>query len=635
MQLINLTGVGDKTLSVLNAHEINTVSDLLHYYPRTYRTYHARTTKELVEGEWVTLSGTLARPVSHHAGRVSTQVSTFRDNVGSLTLRWFNSPFITRSVRPGSIYQVRGRVEVFNNRPQIVNPELKTLRTDHCVLHTEIIPIYTPLGTLKSGHIRNLIKSALTHNLPDPLPNNIRDKYSLLDLPHALNSIHFPPSRITLEGAIHRLAFDELLELQKSARSSAEHNQLPATPIACDTVSLCHWQENLPFTLTPSQSQVISEITADLQNPIAMHRLLAGEVGSGKTVVAAASALATGLAGHRTLLMAPTQILAEQLYSSFSQLLPKDIRISLVTGNTKGALDADIIVGTHALLSQLSKIDSIGLVIIDEQHRFGVAQREQLSLQIPAPHLLMMTATPIPRTLALTLFSNLSISRLDEMPKNRLPVKTYYVDDAKRSSAYSWIKSEINNNHNQAFVVVPLIELAENNEETPTKSIKEFESSLHTHFPGITIDFMHGKMKPTEKTAKINAFRSGATQILVATSMIEVGVDIPAANIMVIENSEFFGLATLHQLRGRIGRGGGQGHCLLFSSNLTSKVKERLSFFIKENNGAKLAEYDLHTRGPGELFGETQHGFFNLKLASIYDEQLLRETAEAVKMLPI
>jgi ATP-dependent DNA helicase RecG len=330
--------------------------------------------------------------------------------------------------------------------------------------------------------------------------------------------------------------------------------------------------------------------------------------------------------------MAPTQILAEQLFQSFSSLLKDKLTTSLITAGSKGDPLADIVVGTQALLSPKHKFGKVGLIILDEQHRFGVKQREYLSLLTPSPHVLMMTATPIPRTLAMTIFANMDISRLDELPASRLPIKTYLVSEEKRDKAFAWIKKEVSTGNNQAFVVVPLIEEAEDDEGNAKKSLKLLESDLKKRFPDLTIDIMHGKMKEIEKTEHLQAFRDGITQILVATSMVEVGIDIPSANIMLIEDAERFGLAQLHQLRGRVGRGSSQGYCLLFSSLNSPKIKERLSYFVKESNGEKLALYDLENRGPGELFGVSQHGFFALRFASIYDTKLLASTHSAAIM---
>lgn len=636
MQLIDIPGLGEKTLKTLQSHDITTIPQLLAYYPRTYRTYLARSTRTASVGEWISLVGTVSRPVSKHGAHVTTQLSTFKDDAGSLTLRWFNMPYLTRSLGEGT-YLVRGQITFFGSTRQIVAPQIQRVGADYHPPGDEMIPIYSSLGMLKSGHLRNLIRSTLanTPSIPDPLPFEIVNTYNLLDLPTALHAVHFPPTRTDLEGAIHRLAFDELYALQLESLQKSELNKIATESLHYDPQLLDTFLHHLPFIPTTAQSRTITEILSDLAKPIAMHRLLAGEVGSGKTLVAAASALAAYSSGHQTLVMAPTQILAEQLYASFTTLLGNKLSVSLVTAGSKGDTKADIVVGTQALLSPKHKFGKVGFVIVDEQHRFGVKQREYLSSLVPVPHTLMMTATPIPRTLAMTVFASLNISRLNELPSSRLPIKTYFVGEKKRERAYTWIKNEIITNHNQVFVVVPLIEEAVDEEGNAKKSLKLLEVDLKKRFPGLAIDIMHGKMKEIDKTKHLQSFRDGLTQILVATSMVEAGIDIPSANIMVIEDADRFGLAQLHQLRGRVGRGNIQGHCLLFSRVDTPKIKERLAYFVKEKNGEKLALFDLQNRGPGELFGESQHGFFSLRFASIYDTELLKDTYEAARIHPI
>lgn len=637
MQLKDIPGIGEKTLKILESHQLSTIHDLLNYFPRTYRTYHATSTRGAQIGDWISLVGTLTRPTSKHTTHVTTQLATFRETPerggGSLTLRWFNMPYITRSINPGETYLVRGQLTIFGNTRQIVSPQLSKVTPDY-LAQDEMMPIYSSLASLKSGNLRKIIASALaaTPSIPDPLDPKIRLKNQLIDLDTAIRIIHAPPTRLHLEGAIRRLAFDELYTLQLESLEKSELHKVKTTPLKCDTAALWHWVNNLPYTPTSAQTRVIGEILADLGKPIAMHRLLSGEVGSGKTLVAASAALAAHTGGRQTLVMAPTQILAEQLYASFNSLLGTQLTVALITAATKGDPQADLVVGTQALLSGKLKFGKVGLVIVDEQHRFGVKQREYLASLIPAPHLLMMTATPIPRTLAMTIFSNLDISRLDELPADRLPIKTYFVAEEKRERAYAWIKHEVITNHNQVFVVVPIIEEAQDDEGNAKKSLKLLETDLKTRFPNLSVDIMHGKMKEKDKTAHLQAFRDGLTQILVATSMVEVGIDVPQANIMVIEDADHFGLAQLHQLRGRVGRGTVQGHCLLFSRAHTEKVRSRLAYFVKETNGEKLALYDLDNRGPGELFGQSQHGFFSLRFASIYDTDLLHASYEAVRI---
>lgn len=631
MKLSDIPGIGEKTLKSLESHQLSTIYDLITYFPRTYRTYITTTVHEARVGDWISLVGTLTRPLSHHTTHTTTQLSTFRDLAGTLTLRWFNSPFITHSVSTSETYLVRGQLTIFGNTRQIVAPQLTKVTPDY-VAQDEMMPIYSTLDTLKTGNLRKIISSTLdtTPSIPDPLSLAVRQKNNLIDLDTAIRLIHRPPSRTVLESAIRRLAFDELYNLQLESLQNSELHQIPTQSLHYDSQRLNDFLTSLPFTPTNAQTRVIQEILADLAKPIAMHRLLAGEVGSGKTLVAAYSALATHSSGHQTLVMAPTQILAQQLYESFKSLLP-NLTISLITAGSKGDTNTDLVVGTQALLSPKHKFGKVGLIVVDEQHKFGVKQREYLTLITPAPHVLMMTATPIPRTLAMTIFSSMNISRLDELPKNRLPIKTYFVEEEKRDRAFAWIKNEVLTNLNQVFIVVPLIEEAEDER----KSLKLLEFELKKRFPSLTIDIMHGKMKESDKTSHLQAFRDGLTQILVATSMVEVGIDIPRVNIMVIEDAERFGLAQLHQLRGRVGRGDKQGYCLLFSSSIALRVKTRLQYFVKETSGEKLALYDLDNRGPGELYGESQHGFFSLRFASIYDNKLLKETYDAVRIAPI
>ena len=386
MQLSDIPGIGDKTISSLDKHGITTIDQLIRHFPRTYRTYHATSAGQAQVGDWICLVGTISRPISKHTTHVTTQLATFCDDSGSLTLRWFNMPYITRSITADTTYLVRGQLSIFGNTRQIITPQLTKVSPDF-LPSDELMPIYPSLGTLKSGNLRKIIASALASVPPilDPLPENIRQKNSLIDLNSALHLIHSPPTRSHLEGAIHRLAFDELYTLQLESLANSELNKVKTVPLQCDTVSLWHWVDTLPYTPTSAQTRVVKEILIDLAQPIAMHRLLAGEVGSGKTMVAAAAALATHLSGHQTLVMAPTQILAEQLSASFTSLLGDQLTVSLVTSGSKGDTKADLVVGTQALLSTKHEFRNVGLVIVDEQHKFGVKQRKYLSSLSPSP----------------------------------------------------------------------------------------------------------------------------------------------------------------------------------------------------------------------------------------------------------
>ncbi|RIK51427.1 hypothetical protein DCC61_02690 [Candidatus Microgenomates bacterium] len=627
MQLIDIPGIGDKTIEILNRANITTPEELLQYYPRTHRYYHKRNIVASRVGEWSILTGTITKPFSKHTGRVSLQNATLSDNTGVLTLRWFNSPFIVRTIKTDVAYEVMGKIEIFAGKKQLINPQLKVLKENTSVKETLILPIYTPISTLKSGHLRNIIKSTLeVIKLEDPLRAETLAENHLYPLKKALDNIHFPDTKEDLESAIHRLGFDELVALQTESLLLKESMSPPTTPLDGNPELLSSWLKNLPFTPTPSQTNAINAVISDLSQPRAMHRLITGDVGSGKTLVAAASTLWAVTSGHRVLVLAPTLILAEQLYASLNKYLAPKITTSLITRTQKGNAKADVVVGTHAILSKKHNFDNVGLVIIDEQHRFGVKDREKLRGINPTPHLLMLFATPIPRTLAMTTLSHLDLSLMPDMPGGRLPTKSYVITKDKRPDAYEWIKNEIQDKGQQAFIVTPLIELAENEEESPKIALTTLEKELKNNFPNLKVDYVHGKMKDSEKTNHLEKFRSGESDILVATSMIEVGIDIPKANIILIENAELFGLSTLHQLRGRVGRGGGQGHCLLVTAKTDPKTTERLGVFVREKSGLQLAEYDLATRGPGDVFGTLQSGSLGLRFANLSDPTLLEKT---------
>lgn len=630
MQLQDIPGVGEKIKATLEAAGITTPEQLLAYYPRTHRYYHHRSIQASRAGEWVVLTAAIAKPTSHHKGRLSLQSALCHDATGSLTLRWFNSPYIVRTVTPNTRYHILGKVETYAGKKQLLSPTLKPVELEESTLPDPLIlPIYTPLGTLKSGHFRNLIKATLDLlELSDPLQAEHLAKYHLPPLKESLRNLHFPDNVAGLNRAIHRLGFDELTRLQTESLILKESMSPPTPPLPGNKPLLADWLANLPFTLTPSQHSAITAVTADLSLPRAMHRLISGDVGSGKTLVAAAGALWALASGKKVLVLAPTQILAEQLHASFQSYLSPHVTPTLYTRTQKGDTSASLVVGTHALLSNKLSFDSVGLVIIDEQHRFGVKDRESLRRLSPTPHLLMLSATPIPRTLAMTALSHLDVTPMPDLPQNRLPVKTYVVPTSKRDSAYTWLKNELETNHQQAFIVTPLIEQAENEEESPKTALTSLERELSTRFPNLRISYVHGKMKASEKTARLESFRKHEADILVATSMIEVGIDIPHANLMLIENAELFGLATLHQLRGRVGRGGGQGHCFLLTSKSDAKTTERLGLFVREQSGAKLAEYDLSQRGPGDIFGTLQSGALSLRFADLGDPELLKATRE-------
>jgi ATP-dependent DNA helicase RecG len=634
MKLIDIPGIGEKTIEILNRAGIVTPEQLLQYYPRTHRYYHKQSISQSKIGEWTILTGTVTKPFSKHTGRVSLQSAQLSDETGTLTLRWFNSPFIVRSVKTDLTYEVMGKIEIFAGKKQLINPQLKPTKQDIPTPNPLIIPIYTPLGTLKSGHLRNIIKSTLEFiKLKDPLRAETLAENHLYPLKKALDNLHFPETVEDLDSAIHRLGFDELVALQTESLILKESMSPPTTPLLGDETVLNKWLSNLPFAPTNSQSQAINDVISDLSKPQAMHRLITGDVGSGKTLVAAAGALWTLQSKHRVLVLAPTLILAQQLHASLKGYLPPQITTSLITRTQKGSPKADIVVGTHAILNQKHTFENVGLVIIDEQHRFGVKDREILRSLTPTPHLLMLSATPIPRTLAMTTLAHLDVTPMPDQPKNRLVTKSYVLTNNKRADAYNWIKTEIEKNQQQAFIVTPLIEQADNEEESPKVALSSLEKELKANFPSLKIDYVHGKMKGSEKTDHLERFRKGESDILVATSMIEVGIDIPRANIILIENAELFGLSTLHQLRGRVGRGGEQGHCLLVTNKNDPKTVSRLSLFVREPSGAILAEYDLKNRGAGDIFGTLQSGSLGLRFANLSDPKLLDSTRQVALTL--
>ncbi len=464
--------------------------------------------------------------------------------------------------------------------------------------------------------------------ISDHLDESIREKYHLLDLRTAFYQVHFPDSLKEAQEARQRLAFDELLLSQleanirrKELQSQKVGNKFKIVEIRDKLKKLV---DSLPFTLTTAQKRVIGEIYRDLSGETPMNRLLQGDVGSGKTVVAALAMLAAYLNGYQTVLMAPTEILAEQHFTTLRNLLsPLKIGVSIATGNHKDYSGLDVVVGTQALLSDKLNFKKLGLVVIDEQHRFGVSQRNKLAEKGINPHLLTMTATPIPRTIALTLYGDLDISVLDEMPKERLPVKTWVIPSQKRNAAYGWIR----NQRTQTFIICPLIEESETETLADVKSVKaEYEKLSKTVFPDLRLGLLHGRMKPKEKDKVLADFRNKKLDILVATPVVEVGIDIPEATIMLIEAADRFGLAQLHQLRGRVGRGTKQSYCLLFTQNDGTPALSRLKFLEKLNSGLKLAEIDLKFRGPGQRFGTAQHGRWDLKIATFEDLQLVSET---------
>lgn len=626
-----------------NKLNIHTVSDLLYHFPFRYEDLTSiKKISDLKPGETVTLSGQILtiQNIRTKYGK-QIQKAVFADGENDIEITWFNQPYLIKSLKPGTRINIAGKVASFANKITFTSPKFEILKTysetsiPTKTAHTgRLVPIYPETFQVSSKWLRSRIKPILkTLLLSEFLPEEIMKIESFFPITKALNQIHFPDSYESAQRARQRLAFDELFLLQLEAQKRKNDWQKTQLryQLSFSQNDLKPFIESLPFSLTNDQQKAIDQIITDLNQSIPMNRLLEGDVGSGKTVVAAAAIYLIAKAGFKTILMAPTEVLATQHYQSLEELLlPHHVKIAFFTGanKTKDNLkNYDLYLGTHALLFQNFSQEKIALVIIDEQHRFGVEQRAKLLGGKTVPHTLSMTATPIPRTAALTLYGNLSLSLIRQMPIGRKPIKTWLIPETKRQNAYIWIKDQIKNQKAQVYYICPLIDPSEKSVMTEVKSVKQEFAKLKNIFPDLKLDLMHGQLKSKEKQQVMADFSHGKTDILVSTSVIEVGIDVPKATIIIIEGAERFGLAQLHQLRGRVGRGERQSYCLLFtSSGKNSQEKHRLKAMETISSGVELAQLDLKLRGPGEIYGSNQSGFLDLKLASINDKDLVEKT---------
>lgn len=656
--LAKLAGIGPSFINRLQKLDLNTLEDLIYHFPSRYEDFsNVSKLSDVKVGDKVTIKGEVWQIKNAYTKfrKVITK-ALINDGSATIELVWFNQPYLTKAIKVGDRLNVAGEVSKFAGKLSIVSPDYE--KADRLVHTGRLVPIYPETYGVSSKWLRNQISKILPlaiKQIEDYLPQQIKD--NMLSLAEAITKIHFPPSRWEAEKARKRLGFDELFLINlatNQTRSKWQQKTLIETWKFTES-DLNHFIKSLPFELTNAQKRVLSEIMADLKKPHPMNRLLQGEVGSGKTVVAAAIVYLAQLNGFQSLLMAPTEILAWQHYETLKKLLePLELSIGLYTGSRKftkiknsrfatfvdaGARRAklkiqnfipDVIVGTHALLSDKIKPDKLGLVIIDEQHRFGVEQRTLLRAKGSAPHLLTMTATPIPRTVSLTIYGDLDISVIDEMPKGRQPVLTYLVPEEKRADAYKFIEKKAKEK-NQVYIITPLIEESETQASAKAAKV-EFER-LQKVFPDLKHGLLHGRMKSKDKEQVINQFKSNQIDILVSTSVVEVGVDIPNATIMLIEGAQRFGLAALHQLRGRVGRGGKESFCLLFSDSNLPEENRRLKQMEKIDNGLRLAELDLKIRGAGSIFGYSQHGRFDLKVAKLTDLPLIEKTKSAASKI--
>jgi ATP-dependent DNA helicase RecG len=638
-----LPSVGQSYAQKLTKLNIFTLNDLLHHYPFRYSDVSAiKTIDQLEEGETITLSGTILgiKSVYLRSGK-TIQRATFSDGTGTLELTWFNQPYLVKTLTNNPQVSLSGKTKLFGRKLTISAPQYEIQKASNLgqKLHTgRLVPVYPETAGVSSKWIRTKINHLLKLLPPtyETIPQEIIQEYRLLPLAAALNQIHFPESQVDYDQAKRRLSFDELLSYQFLSQMRKRQSQsLPNHfPLSVKRSQLQDFINTMPFTLTSGQNQAISDIVRDLSEKTPMNRLIQGDVGSGKTAVAAAAAFAVIKSGYKVIFMVPTETLANQHFSNLTNMFESlQLKLALATKSSRQDLSsADLVIGTHAVLHRQLP-NPIGLVIVDEQHRFGVKQRSQLIDVSRTPHVLSLTATPIPRTIALTLYSELDITAIKDMPEGRLPVKTYVVSNNKRQDAYNWIRGEIAKG-NQAFVVCPLIYSQEDPSQNEVKSAEaEYLRLSQEVFPDLKIGLIHGKLSSKEKDKAITQFANKEFDILVATPVIEVGIDIKNATIIVIEGAERFGLASLHQLRGRVGRGEVQSHCLLFPTKSGSQSLARLKELEKHHNGLELAEIDLNLRGQGDLYGIRQSGHIDLKIASLHDLEIIEISHQAAKKM--
>lgn len=649
------------TVKKMKSCGINSYWDLLNYFPFRYLNYSlCSNIAALQPGETVTVKGKIISAKNEYTrSRLTIQKIEVADNSGIIKAVWFNQPYLMRNFQKDHLVSVAGEVKQSGSGLSIEAQSYDLLGDDNQeTIHTgRLVPVYSEQNGLSSRLLREKIFYLLNNfrNLDEFLPPEIVLYNKLLPPYTAYRQFHFPDNKLSADQARNRLAFDELFVIQLSSlltRNLWQREKVSRVFFINEKITnkINEFIGRLSFKLTAAQNRVKEEIFSDLIKTKPMNRFLQGEVGSGKTIIAAIAGYFSFLNGYKTLLMAPTEILANQHLRTLREVFEnsgvkigiqthskKSIRIDKKTSddsvkNIINTDNPDILVGTQALLNKKLNLDNVGLVIIDEQHRFGVSQRSLLKEKGINPHLLTMTATPIPRTVALTLYGELDMSVIDEMPIGRLPIKTYMVEKNKRYDAYRWIRKQIRDNESQAFIVCPLIEESETETMKSVKAAKkEVEYLQKEIFPDLKIGLVHGKIKAGEKDQAMKDFKNKKFDILVATPVVEVGIDIANATLMLIEGAERFGLAQLHQLRGRIGRGNKQSYCLLFTESDNKDVLNRLKLFSSTLNGLKLAEYDLKVRGPGEIFGTRQHGYLDLKVASLADNELIQQSRNAAE----
>ena len=657
--LTDFPGVGEARAKKLEKLGLSKAGDLLACYPRDYedrrKVYSIQDAP--AEGR-VCVSAVAAehpRLSRIRKGLELVQVKVV-DHTAALHLTFFNQGYVERAIRAGEEYIFYGAVEVQGRRRTMVNPIFE--RAGKQSFTGCIMPVYRLTAGISNHLLASLARQALpcAEGMPETLPQHIRQAHRLAAAEFAVKNIHFPEDEGALDLARRRLAFEELFYLAVGLSFLKDRRDRAGTGVSIPPRPKEEFLSLLPFVPTGAQSRVMDEVASDMASGRPMNRLVQGDVGSGKTAVAACAGWLCAKGGHQGALMAPTEVLAEQHYRSLSQLLaPAGVRVGLLTGSMKAAEkkktrtalaegEIDFVVGTHALISEGVAFRSLALIVADEQHRFGVAQRAALAAKSgegTVPHVLVMSATPIPRTLALIIYGDLDVSVIDQLPPGRTPISTYVVREDKRQRMYGFVRKQVREGR-QAYIICPAVEenpdAALPGEESPAlnlKAVKTYAETLQKEvFPDLRVGILHGKMKPREKEAAMAAFAGGETQVLVATTVVEVGVDVPNASIIIIENADRFGLSQLHQLRGRVGRGKHQSHCVLITGTRSLEAMERLHTLASTTDGFKISEEDLKARGPGDFFGNRQHGLPQMKLADLAgDMRLFSEAQEAARSL--
>lgn len=648
--IAELKGIGEKTQRLFAKVGIETVGDLIRYYPRGYDVYEeAVPIGELEEGKVQTVTGMIFGRVQVSGSR-KLQVTTLmlKDLTGTLKVIWFRMPFLRNTFAKGGAVTLRGRVVSRKQVLTMEHPEIFYPSEKYEEKKDTLQPVYGLTTGLTNHMVAKAVQQALSGlNLSkETLPETVRLKYGLAEYNFAMRGIHFPEDKQVFYQARERLVFEEFLEFILALRKLRDKNErfgndyvIPASPRVEEFI------KELPYELTGAQKKVWKEISADMASDTVMSRLVQGDVGSGKTIVAFLALLTVALNGMQAAMMAPTEVLARQHYATITRMLEEHqipVKAELLTGSMttkekRRAYDriecgyAKIIVGTHALIQDAVNYDNLALVVTDEQHRFGVKQRETFAKKGGVPHVLVMSATPIPRTLAIILYGDLDISVIDELPANRLPIKNCVVDTGYRATAYTFMKKQIGEGR-QCYIICPMVEESESLE---AENVLDYSSMLQEEMgEGIVVSCLYGRMKQAEKDEIMERFAKNEIQILVSTTVIEVGIDVPNATVMMIENAERFGLAQLHQLRGRVGRGKHQSYCIFMTASKAKEAKERLDILNHSNDGFKIASEDLKLRGPGDLFGIRQSGLMNFRLGDVYqDAKILQKANEAADLL--